>query len=202
MNKLDHIFEDSKNAKSFAGAYIKHLTQILSKTDTEEISRFIEILLDARKRDATIFFMGNGGSAATASHFANDIGIGTNSLAKPFRTISLADNPAVITAIANDDGYENIFLKQLQMLMRNGDVVVAISASGNSINLLKAVEYAKQNGGLTFGITAFDGGELKKIAQYGIHIATEAKEYGPAEDAHMILDHLVGAYLTRLINKQ
>ncbi len=202
MNELDRIFEKSKNASSFADAYIEHLTQILSNIDSKEIANFIDILLGARKRDATIFFMGNGGSAATASHFANDIGIGTNPPEKPFRAISLTDNAAVITAISNDDGYENIFSKQLQTLMKNGDVVVAISASGNSENLLKAIKYAEQNGGITFGITAFDGGELKKITQHGIHISTGAKEYGPAEDAHMIIDHLVGAYLMKLVNEK
>jgi len=196
------LFDNSKNASSFADDYIKYLTRILSEIDSEEISNFIDILLDARKRDATIFFMGNGGSAATASHFANDIGIGTHSQEKPFRAISLTDNSPIITAIANDIGYENVFLKQLQMLMQSGDVVVAISASGNSENLIKAVRYAGQNGGITFGITAFDGGELKKMTKHGIHIGTGFKEYGPAEDAHMLIDHLVGAYLTRLISQK
>jgi D-sedoheptulose 7-phosphate isomerase len=202
MNKLDQIFKNSDNAKVFADSYIKYLTQVLSRIDMGEISNFIDILLNARERGATIFFMGNGGSAATASHFANDIGIGTNSLKKPFRVISLTDNSAVISAISNDDGYENIFSKQLQTLMKSGDVVVAISASGNSENLLKAIKYADQNGGVTFGITAFKGGRLKKITQHGIHITTGNKEYGPAEDAHMVIDHLLNAYLTRLVNEK
>ena len=162
MNELDRIFSKSVSEESFANAYIKHLTIILSKIDTKEISNFINILLDARNRDATIFFMGNGGSAATAAHFANDIGVGVGVNAhknNPFRVISLVDNCAVITAISNDDGYENVFSKQLQVLMKKGDVVVAISASGNSKNLLEAFKYAEQNGGITFGITAFDGGE-------------------------------------------
>lgn len=202
MNELDKIFENSKNAKTFADHYIKYLNEVLSAIDTKEISNFVDILLEARARNATIFFMGNGGSAATASHFANDLGIGTRSAKNPFRTISLSDNSAIITAISNDDGYENIFLKQLQTLMNNGDVVVAISASGNSENLLKAVNHANQNGGITFGITAFDGGKLKEIAENGIHITTGKKEYGPAEDAHMIINHLVGAYLTKLVKEK
>ena len=203
MNELDRIFSKSVSEESFADAYIKYLTLVLSKIDTNEISNFINILLDARNRDATIFFMGNGGSAATASHFANDIGIGTNAhKKKPFRVISLVDNSAVITAISNDDGYENVFSKQLQVLMKKGDVVVAISASGNSKNLIEAFKYAEKNGGITFGITAFDGGELKKKANHGIYITTGTNEYGPAEDAHMVIDHLVSAYLTRLINEK
>lgn len=202
MNKLDQIFEDSNNAETFAGSYIKYLNQVLSTIDLKEISKFIEILLDARSRNAAIFFMGNGGSAATANHFANDLGIGTRSMKKPFRAISLADNSSIITAISNDDGYENIFLKQLQTLMKDGDVVVAISASGNSENLLKAVNYANQNGGITFGITAFDGGKLKEIIKNGVHITTGKKEYGPAEDAHMVINHLIGAYLTKLVRER
>jgi D-sedoheptulose 7-phosphate isomerase len=203
MNELDRIFSKSVSEESFANAYIKYLTIILSKVDTKEISNFINILLDARNRDATIFFMGNGGSAATASHFANDIGVGVNvHKNNPFRVISLVDNCAVITAISNDDGYENVFSKQLQVLMKKGDVVVAISASGNSKNLLEAFKYAEQNGGITFGITAFDGGELKKNANHGIHITTGTKEYGPAEDVHMIINHLVSVYLIRLINEK
>ena len=86
--------------------------------------------------------------------------------------------------------------------MKKGDVVVAISASGNSKNLLEAFKYAEQNGGITFGITAFDGGELKKNAHHGIHISTGTKEYGPAEDVHMIINHLVSVYLIRLINEK
>ena len=143
--------------------------------------------------------MGNGGSAATASHFANDLSIGSDSYEKPFRAISLTDNQAIITAISNDFGFEDVFVKQLRVLGRPGDVAVAISASGNSSNLLAAFAYAKTVGIKTIAITAFDGGKLKNIADEGIHVPTGPREYGPAEDAHMVLDHLVGAYLMRLV---
>ena len=146
-----------------------------------------------------MFFIGNGGSAATASHFANDISIGTNDYDEPFKALSLTDNVSIITAIGNDYGYEDIFVKQLQVLGRADDVVVGISASGNSPNLIKAFEYAKKVGIKTVAITAFDGGKLKTIADEGIHVPTDTKEYGPAEDAHMILDHLVSAYLMRIV---
>jgi D-sedoheptulose 7-phosphate isomerase len=197
MNNLDRIY--SKDPVVFAKAYFDYLIEVLKKIDTTAVGQFIETLLDARARDANIYFIGNGGSAATASHFANDIAIGTNSYARPFRAVSLTDNQAVITAIANDFGYEDIFLRQLQVLGRKGDVLVAISASGNSSNLVKAMEYANTVGIKTVAITAFDGGKMKKIADEGIHVITGAKEYGPAEDSHMILDHLVGAYLIRLV---
>ena len=198
MNNLDRIF--NKDAVIFSEAYLNYLISVLCAIDTKEIAQFIKSLLDARERDATIYFMGNGGSAATASHFANDIAVGTNSYKKSFRAISLADNSAIITAISNDFGYEEIFVRQLMILGRPGDVVVAISASGNSPNLIRAFEYAKKHDIKTIAITAFDGGRLKNMADDYIHVPTGPREYGPAEDAHMVIDHLVGAYLLRFIN--
>jgi D-sedoheptulose 7-phosphate isomerase len=198
MNNLDRIF--TKDPVAFAGAYLDYLTSVFKTIDTIEIGQFIETLLDARERGATIFFIGNGGSTATASHFANDIAIGTNSYEKPFRAVSLTDSNAIITAVGNDFGFEEIFVRQLRVLGRAGDVVVAISASGNSPNLIRAFDYAKSIGIKTVAITAFDGGKMKQMADEGVHVPTAPKEYGPAEDAHMVLDHLVGAYLMRFIH--
>jgi D-sedoheptulose 7-phosphate isomerase len=197
MNNIDRIF--TKDPAAFAGAYLEYLTSVLKTIDVREIGQFVQTILDARERGATIYFIGNGGSAATASHFANDIAIGTNSYDKPFRAVSLTDNQAIITAVGNDFGYEDIFVRQLQVLGRKGDVVVGISASGNSPNLIKAFEYARSVGIKTVAITAFDGGKMKPMADEGVHVPTAPKEYGPAEDAHMVLDHLVGAYLMRVI---
>jgi D-sedoheptulose 7-phosphate isomerase len=197
MNNIDRFF--TSNPSAFAEAYIKYLQSVLSGIDVSEIERFIEILLDARKREATVFFVGNGGSAATASHFANDLALGTNEYKKPFRAISLTDNVPVITALGNDFGYDEIFVRQLRILGRPGDVLVGISASGNSPNLIEAFDYANLSGIKTVAITAFDGGKIRVMAADGIHVPTEPKEYGPAEDAHMVLDHLVGAYLMRYV---
>ncbi len=198
MNNLDRIF--TKDPVAFAGAYLEYLNTVLQGMNTAEIGRFIHTLLEARERGATIYFIGNGGSAATASHFANDLAIGTNSYDKPFRVISLTDNQAVITALGNDFGYEEVFVRQLRVLGVAGDVVVAISASGNSPNLVNTLEFAKTAGIKTVAITAFDGGKMKQIADECVHVPTAPKEYGPAEDAHMVLDHLVGAYLMRFIH--
>ncbi|MBM14706.1 MAG: sugar isomerase [Nitrospina sp.] len=199
MNELDNIFSQSRDAGAFASGYLDYLHQVLSGFKTEEISNFIKVLLETRESGAQIFFIGNGGSAATASHFANDLAIGTKSWDKPFRAMSLADNHAIVTAISNDDGYENIFTQQLKSLMKQGDTVVAISASGNSKNLLNAIEYANHKGAITVGITSFDGGQLNKAAKLAVHVPANKGEYGPAEDAHMVLNHLIGAYLNRLI---
>jgi D-sedoheptulose 7-phosphate isomerase len=200
MNNIERFF--TRDPAAFAGAYIEYLTRVIKAIDVGEIGRFVRTLIDARERGATIFFIGNGGSAATASHFANDLAIGTQSHAKPFRAVSLTDNQAIITAIANDFGYQDIFLRQLQVLGRPGDVVVGISASGNSPNVLKAFEFARTIGVKSVAITAFDGGRMKGMADEGVHVPTELKEYGPAEDAHMMLDHLVAAYLIHLIRDE
>jgi D-sedoheptulose 7-phosphate isomerase len=197
MNNLDRLF--SKDAAAFARSYFDYLGEVLRGIDVEAVARFAQTLLAARESGATVYFIGNGGSAATSSHFANDLAIGTNSYGKPFRVVSLTDNQAIITAIGNDFGYEEIFVRQLQVLARPGDVLVGISASGNSPNLVKAFEFAKGQGVKTVAITAFDGGKMKAMADDGIHVPTAPKEYGPAEDAHMVLDHLLGAYLMRMV---
>lgn len=197
MNNIDRFF--TADPVAFADAYFKYLETVLRRIDTREIGRFVKTLIEARERGSTIFFIGNGGSAATASHFANDVAIGTNEYTKPFRAISLTDNVPILTAVSNDFGYEDAFVRQLRVLGKRGDVLVAISASGNSPNLLKAFEYAKEADIKTVAITAFDGGKMKALADEGVHVPTEPKEYGPAEDAHMVLDHLVGAYLMRYV---
>lgn len=197
MNNVDRFF--TPDPAEFAKAYFDYLHTVLRRVDTAEIGTFVRTLLDARERGATIFFAGNGGSAATASHFANDLAIGSNDYTRPFRVTGLADNVAVLTAIGNDFGYDQIFVRQLQVYGRPGDVLVGISASGNSPNLILAFEHARSAGIKTVALTAFDGGRLRVLADEGVHVPTEPKEYGPAEDVHMILDHLVGAYLMRHI---
>ena len=199
MNNIDQIYSESLSIKDYSKSYIDYLSSVLNNISLTDIEKFVEVLLEARERESSIFFIGNGGSAATASHFANDLAIGTRAYEKPFRAISLCDNQAVITAIANDDGYEKIFNQQLEVLLKKQDVVVAISASGNSPNLLKAIDTSKKLSAVTVGISAFNGGKMKEMVDVALHVPTEKGEYGPAEDAHMVLDHLVSSYLTRLV---
>ena len=199
MNNIDQIYSESLSINDYSKSYIDYLSSVLNNISLTDIEKFVEVLLEARERESSIFFIGNGGSAATASHFANDIAIGTRTYEKPFRAISLCDNQAVITAIANDDGYEKIFSQQLQVLLKKQDVVVAISASGNSPNLLDAIDTAKKMNTITVGISAFDGGKMKEMVDISVHVPTEKGEYGPAEDAHMVLDHLISNYLMRLV---
>jgi len=202
MNKIDQLFNDSKDATSFARGYLDYLSEVLTKLDMSAIAAFSEALLQARERGAHIFFIGNGGSATTASHFANDIAIGSRTWLKPFKAISLADNVAIITAIGNDYSYDDIFTRQLQTQMVAGDVVVAISVSGNSPNVVKAVEYANAHGAITVALTGFDGGQLKQLARLAVHVPTNKGEYGPAEDVHLILNHLVSAFLMNVCRSE
>ena len=181
-------------SKQFSDEYLQYLTVLIAQLDRASIARFADLLLESRENETTTFFLGNGGSASTATHFVNDVSLGSRQFEKPFRAISLCDNQAVITAIANDDGYENIFLQQLQILAKPGDTIVCISASGNSKNLIKAIEYAKQHGIYIVGLTAFDGGYLKEHCDLNIHVPTKVGEYGPAEDLHMVVCGLVGSY--------
>lgn len=199
MNKVDEIYREQPAPASFAAAYLRYIGEVAAKMDPTAIAAMIELLLAARDAGRTIFFLGNGGSAATASHFANDIAIGTRSWDKPFRALSLTDNNAVMTAIANDDGYDKMFVQQLLVLMQPGDVVVGISASGNSPNVVNAIRLANERGNPTIGLTGFDGGQLRELAGISIHVPCAKGEYGPVEDLHMIVDHLVGGFLARAV---
>lgn len=199
MNQLDKIFEGTKGAAEFAKMYSKHVSGLLESLDFDAIDAVTQCFLKAREEGKKIFFIGNGGSAATASHFANDFSIGPRCPEKPFKAVSLTDNVAVISAIANDFSYEDVFFKQLEVLMEPGDVVVAISASGNSPNVLKAIEYANEKGNTTIGLTGFSGGKLKEISNININVETAKGEYGPVEDVHMFIDHLIGSYVNRAI---
>lgn len=194
MNRVDRLFEQHPDGASYARGYLDYLTEVLAALDAQEISAFADTLIDARERGARIFFLGNGGSAATASHFVNDL-TKTPTPDKPFRALSLTENVALLTALANDYGYEHVFRHQLETLMGAGDVVVAISASGNSPNVVLAIEYANAHGATTVGLTGFDGGRLRELADVCVHAPTNPGEYGPAEDVHMVLDHLVTSYL-------
>lgn len=181
----------------FTKSYLFTIQRLLDGIDPQDISRLIKAFDEARLSGNRIFFIGNGGSAVTAKHFANDLSaISTGE--KRFKAISLVDNIASVTAIANDQGYEYIFVKQLERLFEKNDVVVGISASGNSKNIVNALEYANKMGGVSVALVGFDGGIAKKIAKKYIHINTKKGDYGPVEDIHLILEHLICSYL---INK-
>jgi len=159
---------------------------------TTSLTRAAETLKKAREQKKNVFFMGNGGSGATASHLVADLGKRKMTIKekKPrFRAISLTDNMPSILAWANDQSYEDIFVEQLKNLLEEGDVVIGISGSGNSPNVIKAVAYANEQGATTIGFTGYDGGKLKELAQISIH--APCKNMQRSEDIHMILGHVL-----------
>jgi D-sedoheptulose 7-phosphate isomerase len=196
MNELEKMFRATDSAALYAARYLDYLSELLREIDGTEIENIVQALLTAYENHRTIFVIGNGGSAACASHWVNDLANGTKVPGQtPFRAISLTDNLASITALANDTGYENIFVAQLENLLQEGDVLIGISASGNSPNVVKAVEYANSMKAVTIGLVGFDGGQMKSRCRICLHIPTAKGEYGPVEDIQMILDHLITTYL-------
>lgn len=173
--------------------YLNRMCDLLRSLDSIEVESVAEVLYQAYERNAQVFIMGNGGSASSASHFACDLGKGTIKNGKTrFRVISLNDNIALLTAYANDCGYENTFKEQLANLLNEDDIVIAISASGNSENVVRAVQYAKGKGAITIGFLGFNGGRLSNIVDYKVWV--NDFDYGRVEDSHMILTHLISRY--------
>jgi D-sedoheptulose 7-phosphate isomerase len=165
--------------------------------------KLIQVLEHAYHNNKRIFMFGNGGSGATASHFCEDLGKGTlngKKDIKRFKTISLTDNTPYILALANDEGYEAIFIEQLKNLAEPGDVAIGISGSGNSPNVLRAIDYANKNNLITIGMTGFDGGKLKRIAKHILHIPIH--DMGITECVHSIIAHYITDYFRERINKE
>ena len=179
--------------------YLERVRGLLDELP-DQSDRFVDTLFRAFKEGRTIFLVGNGGSAANASHFGQDLAKGTLAdlrAERRFRVISLADNIGFITALANDEGYESVFEQQLRNLARSGDLLIAISGSGNSPNILRAVEYAKSIGMTTIGVTGFDGGKLRRMADERVHVPVD--DMAMCEALHAVVFHLAMAQLrTRL----
>jgi len=170
--------------------YFTKEMEVIKKLDINELNAAMNAIYDAWQREAVIYVFGNGGSSATASHMVCDFNKGiSDGHEKKFRLQCLNDNMPIISAIANDISYDDVFSYQLEKILRTDDLIVAISGSGNSKNIMKAVEYAKQIGTKIVGITGYDGGKLKKIANYSMHVPINDMQI--AEDIHMIFDHMM-----------
>ena len=175
--------------------YLNTLKNTIDLLDIEEIAAFIKVLTQLYDKGGNIYLIGNGGSASTASHFACDLNKGVSfTLDKKFKVISLADNIPTMLAYANDVDFSDIFVEQLKNHLTEKDMVIGISGSGNSKNILKAIEYANRLGSITVGITGYDGGELKKTADYIINANIDNMQI--TEDIHMILTHLTTTVLS------
>ncbi len=176
--------------------YMERLSQELQRVDTGALDDLARLIFDAWEQEANVFVCGNGGSAATASHLAQDLAKGViresdlrDGSMRRIRSISLAANLAWLTALANDLGYEQVFAQQLANYARPGDLLIAISGSGNSPNILRAVEWANSHGVITFGMTGFDGGALKRLQHKGLHVSLDDMEM--VESIHSCVCHWV-----------
>jgi D-sedoheptulose 7-phosphate isomerase len=184
--------------KKIAAEYLYAFEELLHRVDLGAVERIARELGAARDRGATIYIAGNGGSAATASHWVNDLGKATKVGGRsPMRVMSLSDNVSWITALANDEGYERVFSGQLENFAKEGDVLIVVSASGNSPNLLRAVETARERKLLTIGFLGFDGGALKNMVDEYLWIPTEKGAYGLVESSHSLLCHILTDCLVR-----
>jgi D-sedoheptulose 7-phosphate isomerase len=183
--------------------YLEAVKGSIGALDTAVLTKFADTLAAAYEAEKTVFVIGNGGSGANASHFAQDMSKGiflNHPTNKPFRALSLTDNTSYITAIANDDGYDKIFSTQLHVFAKPGDLLVCISGSGNSKNIVEAIHYAKQNNIFVVSVTGYDGGILKKEADFSVHVPLN--EMCTVESIHSVIFHLIILELRERLTKQ
>lgn len=205
-NSINKIAVSSSSLELFSKSYIDYLNRLLLSINFKKLDKLKKVLLKARKQGKNIFVFGNGGSAATASSMANDLGfdiLKKTKTSKPFKFFALTDNTPVLTAISNDTGYENLFINQLKIHFKKGDIAILISASGNSKNLVLATKWIKKMKGTTFSLLGFDGGKLKKLSDDYLLIKSAKEDYGPVEDSHLIINHILAHWFQKnLINKK
>lgn len=189
--------------REFSEDYLKKLNKALGEIDLEKLKKVAQAIFTAYKNGKQIFIFGNGGAASTAAHFACDLGKGTikdfNKKQKRFKVFSLADNPDILTAFGNDLSFDEIFSEQLKNLLNPGDLAIGISASGNSRNVIRAIEYAKESGAKTIGLLGFSqGGKLGKLVD--LEITAQANHFGMSQDIHLIIIHIITNYFTDYLN--
>ena len=176
--------------KALINEYLEHEVNTIRALDIDAINTALNMILEAFEGENTIYVFGNGGSSATASHIQNDFNKGVSEhTQKKFNFLCLNDNIATMMAVANDIGFEEVFKFQLEGHLKKGDLVVAISGSGNSPNVIKAVQYAKSLGHKIIGLTGFSGGKLKAMSDVSLHAPVNSMQV--TEDIHMVFDHLM-----------
>jgi D-sedoheptulose 7-phosphate isomerase len=183
-------------AKVDVGPFMAKVSEELAKINAAEVHTLADAIFDCYQHNCTVFICGNGGSGSNASHFCEDLGKGTlrredfdNDAKKRLRVISLTDNSPYLLAWGNDEGFDRVFVEQLKNLAQPGDMLIAISGSGNSPNVLRAVEWANKHQMTTYGCTGFNGGKLRSLAQKGLHIALD--DMGIVESVHLTAFHWV-----------
>lgn len=180
--------------EEFAAWYRERSLEQWGRLDLGPLSRAARALMQARDEGRKIYVMGNGGSAAIASQWSVDLcKTASREGGKPLRCVSLTDNVPYLTAIGNDIGYDQVFVRQLENLLEKDDLVIVISGSGNSPNVVKAAEYARSKGARTVGLLGFDGGKLKSLVD--IPVLVPCDQYGVVEDLHQAMTHILTFYL-------
>ncbi|NQT02648.1 MAG: SIS domain-containing protein [Planctomycetes bacterium] len=181
----------------YVAGYRQRLFDLFDSIDLDVLEQLIATMVEAFKNGKTLYIVGNGGSAATASHMQSDFSFFVRYFTQ-FRpkVRALTDNVPMLTAIGNDNSFDDVFVEQMKGVFEKGDVLLAISASGNSPNAVKAVEYANELGGKTMCFVGFTGGKLKEISDIALYTPNAKGDYGPIEDLHMILDHLIVNYFS------
>jgi D-sedoheptulose 7-phosphate isomerase len=191
--KHDQVAQISHTSEAIS-AYLIEMQTTLSNLPIDMIERVVGLLREARSQKKRVFLFGNGGSAATASHLACDLAKGTSTNGKPrLRAIALTDNMPLISAWANDSSYENIFAQQLQDHVEPGDVVIGISGSGKSLNVLNGIKVARSAGAITIGFTGLGGGDLKDLVDLCIVVPDNSIDQ--VEDVHLMLGHVITSCL-------
>ena len=181
--------------------YVATMQDVLTALPMAAIERTVDVLYNAWATRRQVFIMGNGGSASTASHFVCDLAKNTRVAGvHPVRVSAFSDNLALFSAFANDEGYDNVFAGPLAAQLMPGDVVIGISTSGNSVNVLKAIELANRMGAFTIGFTGFDGGKLGAMASLHVHVTCDCIEQ--VEDVHLMLEHMICMAVRRRIEEQ
>lgn len=171
-------------------SYIDDEIEILKNLDIHAINDVLNMLEETRLNGTKVYVFGNGGSAATALHMQNDFNKGISEHLKVrYNFVCLNDNIATVMAIANDDCYENVFINQIEHQLQKGDVIIAISGSGNSENVIRAVEYAKKQGNKIIGFTGYSGGKLKNLSDINLHVPLNNMQI--TEDVHIIFNHMM-----------
>jgi len=186
---------------SYVYSYFERLKQIIDLMPVDRIEAIGDLLYQAYKHGKHVFIVGNGGSAATSSHMACDLA--KNTIGPPlrrFRVVSLNDNMPLLSAIANDLGYERVFAEQLINLIRPGDVLIVLSGSGSSPNIVEAIRYARSRSATVIALLGFDGGEALELADEAVVVPSD--DYGPIEDMHMILDHVLTGYFRIRLDRE
>lgn len=188
-----------KNYEKEIKEYYEGLAATMAKLDYEEISKAMNALVDCYENGGTVYVFGNGGSSATASHMVCDFNKGVSmKKSKKFNFVCLSDNTPILTALANDVSYDDVFAYQIEKILNKNDLVLAISGSGNSKNIIKACNVAKEAGVKIIGMTGYDGGKLFEMADYHLH--APINDMMKAEDIHMSFDHMMATILLNVLD--